>query len=477
MRKDTTAFVATRLIKKLSIPVTEKTIVEELQMHPDRGTLLAISEVFDRFYIPNEAFRVQVDELTKIACPFIIHLTYKGGKFAILTHIDEEKAIISNESFTNHIVSREVFNKAYNGTALVAEAAADSGQKDYRQRRQNEILDVIRIPFIVSCLLLIMILVLLKASSILTWNTGLLILLKSAGLIISTLLLIQSVDSANPLVQFICSHSEKVDCNRILTSPAARLHSALSWSEVGFFYFGGTWLTLLFNSGSLMLIQFLGIFNLLALPYTFYSIYYQARIAKAWCLLCCIVQALLWLEFFAFLPNILHPLAFPGTHEITNLFIATIIPVLLWAFIKPYLLQSKQAQSLKLNLNRFKFNHSLFSKLLSEQPAHNIPNDEFSITLGNKNAEHTITMVSNPYCQPCSFTHKLLDQWLSDKEDMRLQIIFHSFNDEEKSVKVAKHFLSLQAKQDEHLLKQALHDWYDQKYKNYEYLATRYPVT
>jgi len=35
------------------------------------------------------------------------------------------------------------------------------------------------------------------------------------------------------------------------------------------------------------------LFNLLALPYIIFSVYYQWRVAKQWCVLCLAVQALL----------------------------------------------------------------------------------------------------------------------------------------------------------------------------------------
>jgi len=139
----------------------------------------------------------------------------------------------------------------------------------------------------------------------LSWQIILLTLFKTAGLITSILLLIQSIDSNNPLVQVLCQGGGKTDCNAILSSKAAKvpipiaIGIELTWSEVGFFYFAGTWLLLLFGGGSPAIWQALALLNFISLPYTVYSIYYQARVAKQWCVLCCTVQALLWLEFFS----------------------------------------------------------------------------------------------------------------------------------------------------------------------------------
>ena len=40
------------------------------------------------------------------------------------------------------------------------------------------------------------------------------------------------------------------------------------------------------------MVLLLGI-NILALPYTIFSVYYQWRVAKQWCVLCLVVQGLL----------------------------------------------------------------------------------------------------------------------------------------------------------------------------------------
>jgi protein-disulfide isomerase len=112
-----------------------------------------------------------------------------------------------------------------------------------------------------------------------------------------------------------------------------------------------------------------------------------------------------------------------------------------------------------------------------EQPRHALLDDIHSIILGNREAKNIITIVSNPYCEPCSQTHKTLDQWLSIRDDIRLQIIFSAFNQEKDAVTtVASHFISLKSKNDDQSLKRALNDWFEQKHKNYERWAEEYPV-
>jgi protein-disulfide isomerase len=251
----------------------------------------------------------------------------------------------------------------------------------------------------------------------------------------------------------------------------------LSWSEIGFFYFAGTWLVLLFNNGHDSILQMLALLNIISLPYTFYSIYYQWRIAKQWCVFCCTVQAILWLDFFAFLPSLLHGLQTPTLLEWSSMVMGMTIPLLSWMLIKPYLLQAKQIAPLKAQLRRFKYNRDLFNKMLNDEVKYALPDARHSLMIGNPEAGHVITMVTNPYCQPCSRAHKLLDEWLPSRDDVKLQVVFSTVeNEEDKKTTVAAHLMSLQAGQSNAALKHALDDWYEQKQKNYEAWAKEHPV-
>jgi uncharacterized membrane protein/thiol-disulfide isomerase/thioredoxin len=311
-----------------------------------------------------------------------------------------------------------------------------------------------------------------------TWQVLLLTAFKTAGLITSLLLLIQSIDSNNPLVQTLCKGgSGNKDCNAILSSKAAKVFEGLSWSEVGFFYFGGTWLALLFGGHSISMMQVLAILNIISLPYTFYSIYYQARIAKQWCVLCCTVQALLWLEFIPSVTAFSTAIKLPDTTEWSALFIALLLPVILWMLLKPLFLSQQKLPSLKEQLRKFKYNTELFNTMLNEQPKYALPAEDWSIVLGNVEANNSITMVTNPYCPPCSKMHKLLDELLDNRGDIQARIVFTANNtDEDIKTPVSRHLMALNELQDKVIVKKALNDWYEQKQKDYKAWAKVYPV-
>jgi uncharacterized membrane protein len=311
-----------------------------------------------------------------------------------------------------------------------------------------------------------------------SWQLALLTLFKTAGLITSILLLIQSVDSNNPLIQVLCQTQGKTDCNAILSSKAAKALWGFSWSEIGFFYFASTWLLLLFGGTSAAVWQTVVLLNFVSLPYTFYSIYHQARVAKQWCVLCCTVQALLWLEFIDVVFT--HPVFGQGWTDVaalSTIFICLSSPVILWLSLKPLFFKLQQLPPLKQQLRKFKYNAELFNKMLTEQPKYTLPDESWSIVLGNAEAETVITMVSNPYCPPCSKTHQLLDDLLNERTDIQARIVFTANNDErDRKTPISRHLMALNDSADRATIKQALHDWYEQKQKSYEAWASVYPV-
>lgn len=470
------------LISQLRIPVTFESVENEIDKHPERHSILAVSDVLNNWRIPNAAYHLTVEELinAKIEVPFIAFLSKRGDEFVLVTQMNDLKVTVSNHNWNKHQFSIEEFKKMYAGSVLIAEKEEDSGEPDYAIKQRKEKLNNLRIPFIIGLSIAILVtFILLHPSYISTfnWQTAFLTLFKTAGLIVSILLLVQSIDTNNPLIQKLCGGENNKNCNAILSSKAAKITDELSWSEVGFFYFSGTWLILLFSSNKIQVIHVLAFLNLVSLPYTIYSIYYQWQVAKQWCIFCCIIQVLLWLEFFSFLPYLTSTTQLPNLSGWSDLFIGIALPVLVWVFVKPYFLQTKQIQPLKQQLRQFKYNTDLFNKLLNENIKYAVPAKEHSIILGNREAAHIITIVSNPYCQPCANAHKALDEWLANRDDIKLQIIFStSDNISDPKITVAEHLMLLQAKENEASLKCALNDWYEQKQKDYNAWARKHSV-
>jgi hypothetical protein len=479
MRKDNFTEVLKRFLHELKIPVTAQGINNELQMHPENESLVAISDVLNTWLVPNAAYQLTFDELlcADIEDPFIAFIS--GKEFVVVSHLDNNHVIVSNEKWNNHQLTVAEFKEVYSGSILVAEKEATSGEIGYIANRRREIYDRLITPIVLSVGAIILFAFLIAHSGyiiVFTWYTNLIILIKTVGLGVVGLLVIQSLNTDSPIFQKLCGSAYHNDCIPILSSKGAKIYDLISWSEIGLFYFAGTWLILIFNSNNIALLQILGILNLISLPCTFYSVYYQWKVVKEWCIACCIVQALLWLEFVVFFPLITKGLLMPDLIGWVNLVIGMVIPFVLWTLFKPCLNLSKKQQQIADELREFKYNRNIFQTSLNESVKYGLVADENSIICGNPQAENILTVVLKPYGKLSAEAYHGLS-WLSGRDDIKLQIIFATpVNGNDPDTQVGIHMLALKSKLNDASFKKAIDSWYSQKRRNYDAWRDNYPI-
>ncbi|GGI22499.1 vitamin K epoxide reductase family protein [Pedobacter mendelii] len=470
-KKQNLEFVTNKLVKKLNIKINFETISQCLQKHPNYPSLLAISDVLTEFKIPNRAYQINKSsyEPTQLSFPLLAHLKESGGRFIFIENITSGIVYFSDENSKSGKILEEDFLLGWDGISIQAEKNVNSGEKNYYENFLKYFLSKLKFP---SLIVLISLIFYLSLSYIDLPGIFIIICtIKLIGLGVSVLLLIQSINSNNPFIQNLCGLSGNNDCNSILRSDESKITSWLSWSEMGFFYFAGSLLTLLIHSGSFGIVIWL---NVIAIPYTIYSIRYQF-IKNNWCLLCCIVQVLLWIEFFAAITSE----SFSNKIHLQNISFLTLgfaIPIVLWASLKPSFLKAEELKLVKGHLELFKYNSELFKQRLTGQPRYAISDDLMPIVLGNSNGETVITIVSSPTCGPCSKAHEILSQWLEILDDLKVNILFSAGSHKvEARSKVARHLMELgQMGNTENLVK-VLADWYNGGL-NYDQLIKKYPV-
>ncbi|MES2653386.1 MAG: vitamin K epoxide reductase family protein [Bacteroidota bacterium] len=470
-KHDNAIAVSAALIQTLKIKVSSFTLKKTLTSHPEYPSLLAISDSLNAWNVPHTNVKIQKltykDSVLKF--PFIAHLNAK--EFILVHSIMGSTVTFSNEERKEAKMDEDVFLHLWDGIVLYAEKGEASGEADFKRARLEGWLVKARIPFLIMIILGCFFSVV--NYSIPTWYYFVLLALKLSGISLTVLLLAHSVDANNPFIQNLCSLGKKNNCNAVLKSDAAKVTTWLSWSEVGFFYYAGGFLSLLFAPTSLPLLAFL---NLFALPYTLYSIHYQFK-QKNWCILCCTVQVLLCLEALAFTFQSQYGLNLSLVSPILVIF-AFLLPIATWSVLRPLLLKAEQAVPMTKQLKKFKYNSELFQQMLTAQARYIVTDELRPIVLGNLESETTITMVSNPFCGPCGTAHRAIEEWLNESNDFKLQIVFTTVNrDNDERTKVARHLTALNIHQDKRVVEKALNDWYSQTNKKYEVWAESYPIS
>lgn len=78
----------------------------------------------------------------------------------------------------------------------------------------------------------------------------------------------------NPVVMGVCGDNKKVNCNAVLASSGATFAN-IPWAVIGSVYFLGSLCASLSSCMSERVITCLAYMNIVAIPYTAYSLYYQ----------------------------------------------------------------------------------------------------------------------------------------------------------------------------------------------------------
>lgn len=471
-------------LKILNVNVTDTTVDNTLQNHPDWPSLLCISDSLNMWNVPNAAGKIEVGEIDQLPTPFMAYTSHVETPLEIVTEVSEKELKLyytkQNKELTE---SKESFLKRWNGVYLIAEKNEKSGEKDFEANKRKYFIKSL-IPISLFALLAIIFSLFFQQNSE-TVNVDNIVavylqyFILFAGFIVTSLLLWYEIDSSNPLLHKVCTGIVKGNCDAILSSKQSKVLSWLSWSEVGFFYFAGGFFTLLFITPLTDSLSIIGYLNILALPYTIFSIYYQGRVAKQWCVLCLSVQALLIFGGGNVLANeLLLPFDQFSVDAIVKSILLYLIPVLLWYALKPYLLKLQEAKNTKREYLRVKFNSEIFETLLKKQKQITVSTDGIGIDLGNPDATNTLIKVCNPYCGPCAKAHPEIEKLMEEIPDLYVKIIFTTPNDpKHHAFDPVSHLLTIcnQNKSDE-IIRQALDDWYLADKKDYEQFAMKYPM-
>ena len=214
-----------------------------------------------------------------------------------------------------------------------------------------------------------------------------------------------------------------------------------------------------------------------------FSIYYQWRVLKQWCLVCVAVLTTLAAEltwsgitFWNTAPS-LHFLNAVSLYTYIGCFALLCIPVIVWLLAKPILIMAKGYKELKNKHKRTVMNPDLFKSILHEQYR---PSDEWrelGITIGNPAAANTVVKICSPFCGHCAAAHSKLDNLIKHNSDLNLKVIFLAQGSQlDKGVQVVKHLLAIAKAGSTTMFAEALNSWYLSASKNYEAFASKYPI-
>ena len=210
---------------------------------------------------------------------------------------------------------------------------------------------------------------------ILYWNFSfsllgwIILFLNLIGLGISGILLSHTFNTQSNYVEAICSLFKQYHCNSVLDSKAAKFMGLVHWSEIGTSYFLANMLLLLFAPS---LYPWLVWINIIVLPYSFWSVWYQKKVAMHWCMFCLGIQVILWLLFLSNL--LLWTFVMPSFwwHDLMTVALIYGLPFCIVVSLVPVIVKALQSGYLQQEINSLKANDELFMALLKNQPCYKI---------------------------------------------------------------------------------------------------------
>ena len=416
-------------LQLLGVKHTKKYAERVYNEHPFKNSMYAFSTLLHEYGIDNVTIQLLEEDkdIRKLEAPAIVSL---GFNIAVISKIEKDYVTITFLNNDKVRITEKNFHEFWDGIALLAETGSESIEPHYLK---HKLLDLFH--FAQKSVLALFVVALFFYT---LWSTnfyqsvGLMSILavNLAGAFVSYLLILKHYKIQSNYADKICSLIQEGNCNDILESDASKLFGVIGWGEIGLSYFASNCILLLFFPS---LLPLLAIINVCALPYSFWSVWYQKFKAKSWCTLCLIVQGLLWTVFignliFNSFYHVLESLTLPNLFV---LFCIYAIPFIAINLLLSLILGKSKTENMTQEFNSLKANDDVIKALLLKQPRFEVDKSTSQILFGNKQADILVTILTNPHCTPCARMHKQLAEILQNENSkICIQYIFSSFREE-----------------------------------------------
>ena len=466
MTKNGTNILSSLLIA-LNVKHTKAFANRHFNEHPHKYNLFGISEMLNDFGVPNGGVRIieKISQIKEIQTPFIAQVS--GGFVTVYNVTDNVEYRTGTLDLELPIPS---FCDKWSGIALLVEKTDDSIEPNYDINRKKEL---IKNSLEYTLLIAIPILFIMGVIYNGTYSDiGIILsfMVNTIGIYTSLLLVQKSLKIHSKYSDKICSLLKKADCNNVLDTKAAKLWGVFGWSEIGLSYFTSNLIVIAFLPE---LSTYYVVINMFTLPFTLWSVWYQRYKAKQWCMLCLIVQILLWSIFtinITVLPIETTDFVTSNTITVATLYLVSFISI---SLITPYLAEHTKLENIKQEINSIKAHEGVASLLLEEQPYYPTDESTSQIIFGNKNSKILISILTNPHCEPCAKMHSRVEKLLDAGANVRVQYIFSSFDS---SLDISSKFLISAYLNKADATREIYNEWFNEGKDDRERFFNKYPI-
>jgi len=410
---ETAIDVVIRLLRRLSIPFTVAHVRKRLLSHPDFPGILSLAETLPEWGVRIECVRGSIRDLVTEECPGVLHL--KGGQYAILESIKSDRIVLEDPKGKRLCLSQEKMDRIWSGIFLRVSRMEPFGEKDHRRHRREEILARAKKRFVIPGLPALLVLAFTGGLTNATPRGTLAALgiAHACGWILCAAMASSSFGRKDYLEE-LCPTTRRINCRRVLASPAGSI-LGISMSEWGLMFFGGGFISLLAALFAHRLesdMLWIGLIGLAALPYTLFSVFYQAFVVRSWCWMCLIVQGILWGQLFLLLPHLRVGIEtdFQAVTWPYSPFFGYGLSILVWLGLRNLLKSAAQSERWRYEAIRLRRDPDYIQTVI--QQAGKISVDAFlpELEIGPSQAFPALVLVVNPLCSHCGHELEALDK-------------------------------------------------------------------
>lgn len=267
------------------------------------------------------------------------------------------------------------------------------------------------------------------------------LLLNILGALIAFFSITTELDSSPHFINRLCNSNVSYSCETLTIFRNLSHFKIASLSEIGMGFFLVNIAFLLYASNYILMSPF---FSLFTFPLSIWSIWYQRFKIKSWCVLClsivfilwaqCILSALIWRLHLNV--NTLHI-----THIVIDiiLYVLTLVLIILIINLTTRIfLKLKDSSYWHSDYNLLKAQSEVV-RLYKTHKVYRVDNNNCSsIVFGYPKAENNITILSNPYCEPCAYMHTRLSHFFG--QNFSIRYVFTYFSEDQ--IIISKHFIA-----------------------------------
>lgn len=386
-----------RFLKLLDVPVNKEFLEDRIQSHPNYPNLVSITDTFDEIGFIYSAVLIDKSDLYQVQFPIIGQIAGNKGMSLEIIYSKEDLSI-------QGLMDR------WNGIALVMPRNQLATSSEYTTGLSKSR----RLKFAFAILVIsILFFIIINATNSFPFYFLIFQYAGIAGLVFSIIAFLIKYDRNISIARSFCGRSNS-NCSNIIKSKKLPVPFNLNLGDISLAYFISlvSFLSIFYQANSKQsFVQLLQCTSLISALVSIGSIYYQKFVAKAWCRVClaiiaiCLIQGFaVFMEFHSFHFDIDF---FKYLFIFVGAFITAIsfIEVVNFNIYKLYEGRSfrKQVNSYSRNITLFRFGLDFTQRIVLDQWV-----DE--IIFGSPNSSFKVTIVCNPFCDPCANAHKILSE-------------------------------------------------------------------